>query len=215
MIGSTFASYTEDIYDIVDVSKMAVGDTFEAEGKTVTIESMETDEFGHININGGYDAENGYTLTTEDDSNGWTTLLDDDFCTYTERGAANLELAENVTFTDSSDIEAFNNGSDPLAVTGIEAVTKAIMESANDSFYEHNTTIVIEGGKVTEINRVFGYFHGTIMVYTVAAINYSGGNEHEESTRNHPFGRRGLRHDRLQLQQLQHQLRLREQQRHG
>ncbi len=147
--------YTEDIYDIVDVSKMAVGDTFEAEGKTVTIESMETDEFGHININGGYDAENGYTLTTEDDSNGWTTLLDDDFCTYTERGAANLELAENVTFTDSSDIEAFNNGSDPLAVTGIEAVTKAIMESANDSFYEHNTTIVIEGGKVTEINRVF------------------------------------------------------------
>ena len=53
------------------------------------------------------------------------------------------------------------------------------------------------------------------MVYTVAAIYYSGGNEHEESTRNYPFGRRGLRHDRLQLQQLQHQLRLREQQCHG
>ena len=32
--------YTEDNYDIVDVSRMAVGDTFEAEGKTITIETI-------------------------------------------------------------------------------------------------------------------------------------------------------------------------------
>ena len=33
--------YTEDLYDIVDVSKMAVGDTFEAGGNAVTIETIE------------------------------------------------------------------------------------------------------------------------------------------------------------------------------
>ena len=140
--------YTEDIYDIVDVSKMAVGDTFEAEGKTITVETIERDEFGHINLNGGMDAEGGYTLTSEDDTNGWTTLIWDDFCTYTERGTLDLTLAENVTLNDSWDIDG-----EAVTATGIEAVTKAIMESANDSFYEHNTELVIEDGKVTEINR--------------------------------------------------------------
>ena len=98
--------YTEDVYDIAEVSKMAVGDTFEAAGKTITVETMETDEYGHININGGYDTKEGYTLRPqdEDEGNGWTTLLDDDFCTYTDRGVFNLELAENVTFTDYRDM---------------------------------------------------------------------------------------------------------------
>ena len=147
--------FTEDVYDIVEVEKMAVGDTFEAEGKTITVESIETDQFGHININGGYDAENGYTLTSEEDTNGWTTLEDDDRCTYTERGTLNLELAENVTFTDSSDIAAIYAGGDPLTVTGIDEVTKAIMALEDGSFGRDNTTLRIEGGKVVEINRVF------------------------------------------------------------
>ena len=147
--------YTEDIYDIVDVSKMAVGDTFEAEGKTITVETIERDEFGHINLNGGMDAENGYTLTTEEDTNGWITTGYNDFGTYTERGTVSLELAENVTFTDGYflDAAALEAGQKPLIITGIEAVTKAIMESENDSFNELNTELVIENGKVTEINR--------------------------------------------------------------
>ena len=140
--------YTEDTYDIVDVAKMAVGDTFEAEGNTITIESLETDEYGHININGGMEVEGGYTLTTEEDTNGWTTLIWDDFCTYTERATISLELADNVTLNDSWDIDG-----DPVTAEGIEAVTTAIMGSENDSFYEHNTELVIEGGKVVEINR--------------------------------------------------------------
>ena len=141
---------TDDIYDIVDVNKMAVGDTFEAEGNTVTIESIERDEYGNININGGMDAENGYTLTTEEDTNGWMTMLDDDLTTHTERGVVTLPMAGNVTFTDSSDLE-----SEPVTVTGIEAVTQAIMASQNDSFYPDNTDIVIEGGQITQINRIF------------------------------------------------------------
>ena len=149
--------YTEDVYDIVDVDKMAVGDTFEAAGNTVTIESIEKDEYGNININGGFEEENGYTLTTEEDTNGYTTLDYNDFCTYTQRGTCNLELAENVTFTDNSDIDAaaIEAGKEGVTATGIEAVTKAIMESENDSFYDHNTEIVIQDGKIVEITRSF------------------------------------------------------------
>lgn len=149
--------YTEDTYDIVDVDRMAVGDTFEAAGNTVTIESIEKDEYGNININGGFEEENGYTLTTEEDTNGYTTLDYNDFCTYTLRGTCKLDLAENVTFNDSYDIdaEALTNGKEPVTATGIEAVTKAIMESENDSFYDHNTEFVIQNGKVVEITRRF------------------------------------------------------------
>ena len=149
--------YTEDWYDIVEVSTMAVGDTFEAEGKSVTVESRGVDEFGQITINGGYEQENGYTLTTEEDTNGFTTTGYDDACTYTERGTLDLALAESVTFTDSYDIDAdaIINGKQPLTATGIEAVTEAIMSSEFDSFYAYNTKVVIENGKVVEITRRF------------------------------------------------------------
>ena len=149
--------YSEDVYDIVDVSRMAVGDTFEAEGKTITIETIEKDEFGNIKINGGFEEDGGYTLTTEEGTNGWITTGYDDFCTYTDRGTVNLELAENVTFTDGYflDAAALEAGQKPLIVTGIEAVTKAIMESENDSFHEFNTEVVIENGKVVDIARCY------------------------------------------------------------
>ena len=149
--------YTEDIYDIVDVSKMAVGDTFEAEGKTITIETIEKDEFGNIKINGGFEEDGGYTLTTEEDTNGWITTGYNDFGTYTERGTVSLELADNVTFTDGYflDAAALEAGQKPLIVTGIDAVAKAIMDSENDSFNELNTELVIENGKVVDIARCY------------------------------------------------------------
>ena len=147
--------YTMDIYDLVDISKMAVGDTFEAEGRAVTIESLETDEYGDLNINGGCNAENGYSLCTQEDINGWRTFLDNDLCTHTERGMLNLEMADDVTYTDITDIQAILNGADPLTYTGIEAVTKAIMESENDSFYADNTEIRIVNGRIAEITKRF------------------------------------------------------------
>ena len=149
--------YTEDIYDIVQISKLAAGDTFEAEGKTVTVETVETNQFGNIDINGGYDTENGFTLTTREDTNGYVTTSDNDLRTHTERGTANLELAENVTFTDNSemDMAAIEAGKEPVKAEGIEDVIKAINEAEFDSFDSDNTTVRIENGKVVEIVRNF------------------------------------------------------------
>ena len=131
--------YTEDWYDIVDVEQMKVGDTFEAEGNTITVETIEKNQFGDIDINGGFEAENGYTLTTEEDTNGWTTTGYDDFCTYTQRDTVSLALAENITFNDSFflDVEAIEAG----------------REALSDSFNELNTKITFKDGKVVEITR--------------------------------------------------------------
>ena len=101
-----------------------------------------------MNINGGMDGEDGYTLTPEDESNCWTTLISDDFCTYTQRAEMSLPLAEDVTLSDSWDIDG-----EEVTATGIQAVTDAIMASENDSFYEHNTTIRIVDGKIAQITR--------------------------------------------------------------
>ena len=62
-----------------------------------------------------------------------------------------------MTFTDKWDLDlaAIEAGRKPLTVTGIEAVTKAITESENDSFNERNTELVIENGKVVEITRTY------------------------------------------------------------
>ena len=66
-------------------------------------------------------------------------------------------MAENVTFTDGYflDAAALEAGQKPLIITGIEAVSKAIMESENDSFNERNTELVIENGKVVDIARCY------------------------------------------------------------
>lgn len=142
--------YTVDIYDIVDISKLAGGDTFTAEGREVTVESVETNEYGDIDINGGYNAENGFTLTalSVEDGNGWRTTMDDDFPTYTLRDTLSLELAESVTLEDAWDIDA-----DPVKASGIEDVAAAIAASENDRFVPDNTEIRLEGGKVVEIIR--------------------------------------------------------------
>ena len=141
--------YTQDIYDIVEVAQLAVGDTFVAEGKEVTVDTLETNEFDEIEINGGFEAENGYTLTPlGEDSNGWTTTMYDDYSTYTLRDTLSLELAEKVTLEDSWNIDA-----EPVTAEGIEAVTDAIMVSELDAFDYLNTEIRLEGGKIVEIIR--------------------------------------------------------------
>lgn len=141
--------YTVDCYDIVDIQQMAVGDSIVVEGKDIVINSLEEDEYGNKLVNGGFEAD-GCTLSSYEEDNCWMCVEYNDFHTYTEQATETLTLSESVTFTDGWDIDA-----EPVTVSGIEAVTKAIQESENDSFYNHNTEIRLEDGKVVEIIRRF------------------------------------------------------------
>ena len=142
-----FTIYTEDCYDIVDISTLAVGDTIWVEGEEIEIESLERAD--DLLINGGIDKA-GFNLRPYEEDNCWKMALEDDYSTWTEYGGIILPLSDDVTFTDGWDIEK-----DPVTVTGAEAVAEAINGTAMDAFSPLNTTVRVEGGSVVEIVRSY------------------------------------------------------------
>ena len=144
----SFYVYSEDIYDIVDISEMAEGDTFWLGGLDFEVESLERED-DLLLINGGNE-NNGFTLRAYDEDNCWKVVMEDDYSTYTERGDAALPLADSVTFTDGWDIEK-----DPVTVSGAEAVADAITGTDMNYFSSLNTTVRVEGGKIVEIVRAY------------------------------------------------------------
>lgn len=140
--------YSQDVFDIVDISTLEVGDSLVVNGIPFVVETVERDD-GDLLINGGLD-NGGLTLRAFDEDNCWKAVMEDDQNTYTERGDATLPLADDVTFTDGWDIEK-----DPVTVSGAEAVADAITGTDMNYFSSLNTTVRVEGGKIVEIVRAY------------------------------------------------------------
>ena len=157
--------FTADEYAPEDIEKLAVGDELLIEGKTVVVKTLATNEFGGLDINGGFTKEDGYSLIhyepradvdAPDNVECWMSNEYDDYESYTLRGTFSLPLDENVTLTDSSDIDAtaIEEGRQPLVLTGIVAVAERLRTGEDNDFYnEFNTRMVIRDGKIVEINR--------------------------------------------------------------
>ena len=143
-----FTIYTEDCFDIVDISTLAVGDTFYLGGVDFPIETLEEDD-GELIVNGGMD-EYGFNLRAFDEDNCWKVVMEDDYTTWTEYGEATLPLAEDVTFTDGWDIEK-----EPETFAGAEAVAAAITGTEMDAFIYLNTALRVEDGQIVEIVRSY------------------------------------------------------------
>ena len=139
--------YTQDWYDLVDISTLQVGDTIIVNGEEVPVLSLEETEYG-IDVNEEQD-ERAFYLRSEEDSNGFAVHGLDDLTTFTEQGVTTLVVDAAATFTDAWDIE-----NEPVTVNA-EGIVEAMQTSANDMFVPFNTTVRIEGGKVVEINRVY------------------------------------------------------------
>ena len=138
--------YTEDWYDIVDISTLEVGDTIVVAGEPIEVKSIDRSD--GVAINGGLD-EGGITLGGVEDTNGLRVWDYDDLSSYTLRGTTTLVLDPSATYTDGSDPEA-----EPVTV-GYDDIVAAINGAEMDSFTPYNTTVTIEGGKVVEINRIY------------------------------------------------------------
>ena len=139
--------YNQDWYDIVDISRLAVGDTIVVEGREVPVQSVGQGEYGIV-INGDQE-ENSLLLVNEEGSNGWTVRGLDDMATYTELGVTTLVVDPAATFTDGWDIEK-----EPATVA-YDGIVAAMQASESDAFIPYNTTVRIEGGKVVEIIREY------------------------------------------------------------
>ena len=147
-----------DLYKKEDVEKLAVGDqiTLHEEGAawnqfvTVAVESIEkNDQYHLVSINGGMEQPSGLDLKLEDDDT-YRTMTFDDYPVYYEMGEKTMPLAEDVVLKDSS--------ADPQAeaveTTGADAVAAAI-NADPDNWTTYNTTLVVQGGKVLEVRRIW------------------------------------------------------------
>ena len=150
--------FSYDLYKKEDIESLAVGDkiTFHEEGAeqnqlaTVEVKSIEkNDQYGLVSINGGMEESGGLDLKPEDDDT-YRTMTFDDYPVYYAMGEKTMPLAEDVVLKDSS--------ADPQAeaveTTGAAAVAAAI-NADPDNWTAYNTTLVVQGGKVLEVRRIW------------------------------------------------------------
>lgn len=148
----TLEVYGYDAYEPDDIAGLQAGDVIYAhdeqtsELEAVTIESIEQDEYGGYTINGGIE-EGGIDLTQ--DRGVFRTITFDGYPVYYKLGDVTLPLAEDVVLEDSS---ADPNAS-MVETTGAADVARDIADSDNWTVY--NTTVFVQDGHVTDIQRVW------------------------------------------------------------
>ena len=140
----TLTVYDYDVYDMVDISQLAVGDTIVVDGKDMVVASRE-DKDGFVTINGGL--EQGGVDLTSDDSGVYYAVGLDDAKSYHELGRITVPVAEGFVLTDNSDLEH------PDATYAASDLAKLAGESVG--FTANNTLATIEHGELTVLARSY------------------------------------------------------------
>ena len=146
--------YSYDAYEKDGIDNLQVGDTIRThldgadDAQDVTVESVEKNtETGYISINGGVE-QGGVDLCLDHDV--YRTITMDGYPVYYKVGELTLPLADDVTMEDSS--------ADPQA-SAVESDGAAAVEQAfnadPDYWVCNNTTIFTDGGRVSNIVRVW------------------------------------------------------------
>lgn len=138
--------YTYDLYDMVDISMLKVGDQITICQQDVNVTSLERDEYGSVIINGGLE-DGGYTLVTNDETVFYANNFNDGK-QYYELGEVTIPVSADFVFEDSSDLEkgscTYYPGDFLTDIAGIEY-----------HFIPNNTTITIQDGYVVGMQRVY------------------------------------------------------------
>ena len=151
--------YSYDAYEKADIDALKAGDKIRLHEEYMTgnqfaeveVTSIEkNDPYHTVTINGGIEQEGGLELILMDGSEYYRTITFDDYPVYYEVGETELSLADDVVLKDSS--------ADPQAeaveTTGADAVAAAI-NADPDNWTTYNTTLVVQGGKVLEVRRIW------------------------------------------------------------
>lgn len=138
--------YVYDTFDTVDINQLQVGDQITICQKNVKVTSLERDKNATVLINGGAD-KGGYTLVSGEAS-GFYAVGASDAKLYYALGEATIPVSADFTFADSSDLE---KGSRTYYAGDF------LTDSAGITYHfvPDNTTITIEGGYVTHMQRVY------------------------------------------------------------
>jgi len=138
--------YTYDLYDMVDIAMLAPGDTIILRGEEVLVTDLVRTDSGAVQINGGLDA-GGYELRTDEHTVYYETGYSD-VKTWFELGKVVLPVSADFVFTDNADPE-----SDTQTFTLEDLFTDKVKHIYG--FSPYNTRIVIEGGVVTQMERIY------------------------------------------------------------
>ena len=131
-----------ELFDMVDISTLEVGDIIVMNQTDVTVESLDRAD-GTVMINGGID-EGGYNLVT--DENGvYYSMGFDDIKTYYELGEAVIKVAQEFSYTD----ESYDPKATPIEYYAGDFLLK--MQNVTDSFVPFNTTVRVENGWIVSI----------------------------------------------------------------
>lgn len=147
MLQMKLTVYAYDIYDIVDISMLKVGDVLQICGSDCAVTALETNEYGIVIINGGTES-GGYELCAGKDTNGYYAVSWDDAKLYNELGTVTIPVSDEMTFEDSSDLDAGT-------VTFYAGDFLTDYADIIYHFVPNNTTVRIEDGKVVQITRVY------------------------------------------------------------
>ena len=140
----TLTVYDYDVYDIVDISLLAVGDTIVVDGKDMVVASRE-DKDGFVTINGGL--EQGGVDLTSDDSGVYYAVGMDDAKSYHELGKITVPVAEGFVLTDNSDPD---HPDETYAASDL-----AKLAASEPGFTANNTLATIEYGELTILARSY------------------------------------------------------------
>ena len=140
----TLTVYDYDVYDMVDVAQLAVGDTIVVDGKDMVVTSRE-DKDGFVTINGGL--EQGGVDLTSDDSGVYYAVGMDDVKSYHELGRITVPVAEGFVLTDNADPE---HPDETYAASDL-----AKLAASEPGFTANNTLATIEHGEVTVLARSY------------------------------------------------------------
>ena len=138
--------YVYDVYDMVDISMLQVGDEITICRQNVKVTSLERDEYGAVIINGGL--ENGEYQLVSGDESGFHAVEFNDAKLYYALGEVTLPVSADFEFEDSSDPE---KGACTYYPGDFLTDNAGIVYH----FVPNNTTVTIQDGYVVSMQRVY------------------------------------------------------------
>lgn len=138
-------AYDYELYDVVAMNALKVGDRILRLGQDVTVNSIEKDENGDIIINGGLDA--GGHVFRPGDGGDYYEISYNDAKSYAPVGELILPVADEFCFVDKSDLdrEPQSYYLDSFFVDGLFGWY----------FFPSNTTVQLENGIAVSMERVY------------------------------------------------------------
>ena len=138
--------YSQDLYDIVEIGYLAVGDTLVFQGRPIVVNSIDRGKYGFITVNGGIEHDGAELAPCEGGT--YRGILLDDHAVYTLLGTATLPLADDFVMIDCG-----SEPNDPFDTIRNNAKDYIQKLTVKDNFNELNTEVLIKDGKITQINR--------------------------------------------------------------